>query len=322
MTTPPTPQVRAFARYVFPLALIVPSLASTLSTAAEPNTPAITWREDLASAQAESRERDLPLWVQFTGPWCINCRRMDRDTFHHTKILEQSRDNFIPIKLRSDVHEQLAVSLGLSALPATVIVKPSGEVILSMEGYADPEELNTFLVQSLARDGRVTKAERLARARIVVEPIALAGYCPVSLVAEKKLETGKEPVSVSHEGRVYRFADEAKRDEFVRAPERYTPRHAGLDPVSQVDRAEFRPGDPRYGMLYRGQLFLFADEASRKAFTQNPDRYSRMQYVASSLAAIERTTTSAVGLRKSSRDLLGQAALMQALRSNGQTRVK
>lgn len=248
---------------------------------------------------------------------------MDRDTFHNTKIIEQSRDNFIPIKLRSDVHEQLALNLGLAALPATVIVRPSGDVILSMEGYADPDELDGFLRQSLTRDGRITRADRLAQASKIVEPIALAGYCPVSLVAEKKLETGKEPVSLSHGGRTYRFADEEKRAEFIRTPERFVPRHAGLDVVSQVDQAKFKAGDPRFGMIYRGQLFLFADEASRKAFTGNPGRYSRMQFSAPPIGhVVERSDMTVAGIRRSTRDLMIQVGVMQALRTSGETKIR
>src|SRR3954470_22819714 len=46
----------------------------------------IAWRTDLAQAQAEARSRNLLLWIQFTGPWCINCRRMDRATFVHAPV--------------------------------------------------------------------------------------------------------------------------------------------------------------------------------------------------------------------------------------------
>src|ERR1700760_1458522 len=89
----------------------------------------IDWREDLGRAQAEAKSRDLLLWIQFTGPWCINCRRMDRATFVHPGVVNQSREQFVPVKLRSDEHEALAQTLGLTGLPSTVIVRPNGEVV-------------------------------------------------------------------------------------------------------------------------------------------------------------------------------------------------
>ena len=89
----------------------------------------IQWLDDLAQAQAQAKSRDLLLWIQFTGPWCINCRRMDRSTFVHPSVVNESRDRFVPVKLRSDEYEALAQSLNLTMLPSTVIVRPNGEVV-------------------------------------------------------------------------------------------------------------------------------------------------------------------------------------------------
>src|SRR3954467_8623758 len=79
------------------------------------DTHKIAWRDDLGQAQAEAKSRDLLLWIQFTGPWCINCRRMDRATFAHPAVVTESRERFVPVKLRSDEHEALAMSLGLTS---------------------------------------------------------------------------------------------------------------------------------------------------------------------------------------------------------------
>ena len=55
------------------------SALAPAAVAAEPS--GIAWRSDFATAQAEARARNLPLWVQFTGPWCIFCRKMDANAF-------------------------------------------------------------------------------------------------------------------------------------------------------------------------------------------------------------------------------------------------
>src|SRR4051812_48793016 len=79
--------------------------------AADP--PGIPWREDLRRARAEARTQNRPIWVQFTGPWCHFCERMERESFVHPKVVGHARDHFIPVKLRSDVHEDLALQFGL-----------------------------------------------------------------------------------------------------------------------------------------------------------------------------------------------------------------
>jgi thioredoxin-related protein/YHS domain-containing protein len=251
---------------------LVGSLAWLPRTAAD-EPKKIAWREDLGQAQAEAKSRDLLLWIQFTGPWCINCRRMDRSTFVHTGVINQSRDHFVPVKLRSDEHEALAMSLGLSSLPSTVIVRPNGEVVERYEGYVEPEAFEVALATVLRREGR--SPEQLARAKLLKDKaLALAGYCPVTLLNQNKLVEGKEDLIAEHEGRIFRFSSEETRREFRRKPEVFAPANEGRCPVSQVDRGENNPGDPRWGVVYGSHLFLFKTAAERDRFVKEPGRYA------------------------------------------------
>src|SRR5271166_6142140 len=87
----------------------------------------IPWRTDYSRALEEAQARNQLLWIQFTAPWCPNCTRMEQDSFAHPTIREHARRSFVPVKLRSDVNEELALSFELSGLPATVIVAGSPE---------------------------------------------------------------------------------------------------------------------------------------------------------------------------------------------------
>ena len=225
----------------------------------------VAWRTDLGSAQAESRARNLPLWIQFTGPWCVNCRRMERGAFIHPLVVTASRDRFVPVKLRSDEYEQLALSLGLSVLPSTVIVRPSGEVIDKWEGYGEPGEFLVFLEETHATFKKEGPVE-----------VALASYCPVSLVDRRQLVAGQPTLVARRSGFEYHFADEAARRAFLAAPERYAPSNRGECPVRQVEGGVFQAGHPRWGVLYRGHLYVCADDADRERFLKNPERYANV----------------------------------------------
>ena len=65
--------------------------------------PSIDWRDDYAGALEDARAANRLLWIQFTGPWCPNCTRMERDSFPHPAIVEHSQRSFVPLKLRSDL---------------------------------------------------------------------------------------------------------------------------------------------------------------------------------------------------------------------------
>src|SRR4051812_4289437 len=101
--------------------LLISNPVTSLVLASEPATEAIAWRIDYGQALEEARTRNQLLWIQFTGPWCPKCTRMERETFPDDAIRGHARQSFIPLKLRSDTHEELALGFDLSGLPATVI---------------------------------------------------------------------------------------------------------------------------------------------------------------------------------------------------------
>ena len=275
-----TPRSGRFGRVACLAFGLVGSLALQ-SSFADDEPRKINWREDLGQAQAEARSRDLLLWIQFTGPWCINCRRMDRATFVHPGVMTRSREQFVPLKLRSDEHEALAVSLGLNSLPSTVIVRPNGEVVEKYEGYIEPETFEVTLADVLRREGRSPEQLAAKAKKGAAEKdgkVGLAGYCPVSLLVEKKLVPGRPDLTAQHDGKVFRFAGETEL--LARLPPEArlcsAPANDGRCPVTQVDRGDFHRGDPRWGVVYNGHLFRFKDLAERDLFVKDPERYANV----------------------------------------------
>jgi thioredoxin-like negative regulator of GroEL len=124
---------------------------------------AIAWRTDLHRAELEARAQNRLLWVQFTGSWCPNCVRLERESFVHPRVVGQARAFFVPVKIQSEQHEDLVERFGLSGIPATILVKPSGEVVARHEGYVDAATFSSFLERALIRSGR---APRLARSEL------------------------------------------------------------------------------------------------------------------------------------------------------------
>jgi YHS domain-containing protein len=248
----------------------------------------ISWRGDYAGALEEARAANRLLWIQFTGPWCPHCTRMEQDSFPDPSIIQHARQSFIPLKLRSDVHEQLALAFNLSGLPATVIIAPTREIVTIRQGYLGPDELDALLREVLAGRRGQEAGEAAAGspsspagrvrpdpARPKFEPqLALSGYCPVSLISDHRLVPGQSEYTVQHEGRVYRFANLVMSKLFQKDPQRYVPVNHGDCPVARVDRGARQPGDPRWGVLYQGRLFLCATEDARRRFLKDPKRYA------------------------------------------------
>ena len=85
---------------------------------------------------------------------------MERDSFPDADVIEHSQRSFVPLKLRSDVHEQLALGFNLSGLPATVLVTPTREIVAIRQGYLGPDELEQVLSEGVTTwRGREAAAE-------------------------------------------------------------------------------------------------------------------------------------------------------------------
>lgn len=257
------------------------------ASSGEPNP--IAWQDDYARALEHAQATNRLLWVQFTGPWCPNCTRMERDSFPSPAIADHAQRSFVPLKLRSDVNEGLAAAFNLTAIPATIIIAPNRDIIGFHQGYLGPDQLDGLLRDCLARnplkhpgeegarpsDARSAKPDPKPDKPRAEATLALSGYCPVSLITERKLVKGQSEYATEYEGRTYRFASQAMSERFRSEPARHVPGYGGSCPVTRVDQGLVKPGEPRWGVLYAGRLFVCASEQDRRRFLENPDRYAK-----------------------------------------------
>ncbi|MBX6316610.1 MAG: thioredoxin family protein [Isosphaeraceae bacterium] len=221
---------------------------------------AIPWRDDFERAQGEARASGRPLWVQFTAPWCAFCRKMEQETFTRPEVAALARERVIPVRVQSEARADLSERFAVEALPTTLILAPGGSVLARHVGFADAAEFRSLLVRSLGP----TAGD---------EGVALAGYSPVSLVQNGSLTRGQADWTATYDGQVFRFANAEERDAFLREPEKFLPADGGRCVVNHKDRGISIPGDARFGVYYRGRLYLCADEAARQRFARDPERY-------------------------------------------------
>ena len=62
---------------------------------------------DFDLALAEAKRQDKPLFVDFTGHGCVNCRKMEENVWDKPGIIEHLRSNFVVVSLYVDDKERL-----------------------------------------------------------------------------------------------------------------------------------------------------------------------------------------------------------------------
>jgi len=105
-------------------------------------------------------------------------------------------------------------------------------------------------------------------------PVAMEGYCPVTLLEQRKWKRSDPKFGAIHRGRTYLFASEAEQQKFLANPDAFSPILSGFDPVVFAQRGQMIEGKRSYGLTYNKQIFLFADEASLQAFSRSPQAFA------------------------------------------------
>jgi len=107
-------------------------------------------------------------------------------------------------------------------------------------------------------------------------PLALEGFCAVSIHEDYQWTEGKPEFGVIHLGRLYLFADQDKLQKFMDNPEPYTPVMNEIDVVRFFEERKIVPGKRDYGVKdpVHGRMFFFADQAARDHFENQFERYT------------------------------------------------
>jgi thiol:disulfide interchange protein DsbD len=114
------------------------------------------WSEDYEQSLASASEENIPMFVDFTGYTCTNCRAMETNVFPLQEVQERF-SQYELVRLYTDdgitgpEHQRLQFELtGTVALPTYAIVDPqTGNLLELLVGYVQPEKFTAFLDRGL-----------------------------------------------------------------------------------------------------------------------------------------------------------------------------
>jgi thiol:disulfide interchange protein DsbD len=116
------------------------------------------WSKDYESSKNIALEKGMPVFIDFTGYTCTNCRAMESNVFPLTGVRERF-EKFELVKLYTDdgidgpENQIFQFQLtGTVALPTYAIVDPeTGKLLDIISGYVSEEEFTTFMDRGLSR---------------------------------------------------------------------------------------------------------------------------------------------------------------------------
>lgn len=105
-------------------------------------------------------------------------------------------------------------------------------------------------------------------------PLALDGYCPVTVTEKMVWKRGDARFGVIHRGRTYLFADATEQTKFLADPDRFAPIISGNDPVAALEQGVAVPGRRELGMMCENRMILFSTKANYDKFSADSKRYT------------------------------------------------
>lgn len=110
------------------------------------------WHQTREAAFDEARRTGRPVFIDFTGYTCTNCRHMEATVLSRPEIAERIDRHFVPLQLWTDdgvqgpelQRYQLQLT-GRIALPTYAVVHPDGALVSQLSGVTSAEKFAAFL---------------------------------------------------------------------------------------------------------------------------------------------------------------------------------
>ena len=105
-------------------------------------------------------------------------------------------------------------------------------------------------------------------------PLALDGYCPVTVTEKMSWKQGDVKFGAIHRGRTYLFLSAEDQKKFLSDPDRFSPVMSGNDPVVALEQGQTVSGNRKYGLMCQDRMFLFSSKESYDKFCKDSKRYA------------------------------------------------
>ena len=163
-------QLGAIDAYLPPRQVNDPNLMATTAGSSNPSAnDELNWFvDDRAAAFEEARAQDKPVFVDFTGYTCTNCRDMEANVFTEPAIARRFEQDFVLLRLYTDAppkgpeYQRYQLRLtGTTALPTYVVLDPQNETPIDrVSGTMSAEAFGAFLDRGATAFGNQQLAVR------------------------------------------------------------------------------------------------------------------------------------------------------------------
>lgn len=252
----------------------------------------INWQTQLKTAHAQAQAEGKLLLLHFYDDNCVWCDRLESGAFQTPEVAAAIQKDYVPVKIHAGKNPSIASTFKVNRYPTDVIVTTQGQALSHMVSPQDAGRYVAMLaqnVQSLPGDSSMlaaapaTAAPTSAPAPAPTQPsyastspsipVQGAGY---ALPSQNASQINATPVS------------SMTRNASATTPTAQTPTSPaptsnnadielamdGYCAVTVIENDRWVEGNPEFGVVHLGRLYLFSDKPSMERFLENPEPYT------------------------------------------------
>lgn len=125
----------------------------------------LEWHEDLDEGLAEAKATGKPVFIDFTGVVCSNCRWVETNIFPDPQMAQRLADDFVRVQQWTDIGDKKAnanyqkYGKGSLGVPMYVVVDADGEIV---KKFVPPQFINSLSVEDFVEFMDDAKAKHAA----------------------------------------------------------------------------------------------------------------------------------------------------------------
>ncbi|AZH26373.1 thioredoxin family protein [Haloplanus aerogenes] len=106
------------------------------------------WQTNVSAAEATAAAEDKPIIVYFWTTWCTYCEDYNREVYADPAV-QSELDDFVKVAVNLDsdapAGNRLQRKYNVDYPPQHVIIRPDGEVLVRINGYAGKSDFLSYL---------------------------------------------------------------------------------------------------------------------------------------------------------------------------------
>lgn len=257
----------------------------------------IRWETNLRAAKEKAEQEGKLLLLHFYSDNCVWCDRLEAGAFEAPEVADAIHRNYVPVKIHAGQNPGFAKTFRVTSFPTDVVVTPDGTALAHGTSPQAADRYVAMLAQHVPTQSsaanavaanpvaaapavQVAAAPQAAAPQPggftmpemqVAQPGAAANAAEVAGAADPLFAAGAAgtpAMAVSH-----RSQPNSTASALAKSP----PQKLALDgycAVSLLEKNEWTEGNPEFGVIHLGNLYLFVDEAAMAKFLSNPEPFT------------------------------------------------